>query len=189
VVEGGFAPGDPVTPWNLKDRLAALGSNRIGLDLRWSRLAPRSCWPGLPPEFETNFVKALGARYLWQGLSVLGPCLLMAQTGSGRTTVETTRLTRLRHGDLRRRASDHAATVLPAEHISREPGTIPTGSAAEPVSPFQPCGISRRAAGLRHGGVHAPHRVLPVASSCECTGIISCSLSLPGNMTKAASGL
>ena len=97
-------------------------------------------------------------------------------------------MTQLRHGDLRRRASDHTATVLPAEHISREPGTIPTGSAAEPVSPFQPCGISRRAAGLRHGGVHAPHRVLPVASSCECTGIISCSLSLPGNMTKGCVG-
>ena len=57
VVEGGFAPGDPVTPWNLKDRLAALGSNRIGLDLRWSRLAPRSCWPGLPSKFETNFAR------------------------------------------------------------------------------------------------------------------------------------
>jgi hypothetical protein len=28
-----LAPGDPVKPWNLKDRLAALGSNRIGLDL------------------------------------------------------------------------------------------------------------------------------------------------------------
>jgi hypothetical protein len=60
VVEGGFAPGDPVTPWNLKDRLAAFGSNRIGLDLRCSRLALRSCWPGLPSEFEANFVNALG---------------------------------------------------------------------------------------------------------------------------------
>jgi hypothetical protein len=65
VVEGGFAPGDPVTHWNLKDRLAALGSNRIGPDLRWSRLAPRSCWPGLPSEFETNFANALGvAQYV-----------------------------------------------------------------------------------------------------------------------------
>jgi hypothetical protein len=31
VVERGFALGEPVTPWNLKDRLAALASNRIGL--------------------------------------------------------------------------------------------------------------------------------------------------------------
>src|ERR1700737_1724000 len=113
---------------------------------------------------------------------------LSGETGSGRLRVKMTRLTQLRHGDLRRRASDHAATVLPAEYISREPGTIPTGSAAEPVSPFQPCGISRLVTGLRHGGVHAPHRVLPVASSCECTGIISCSLSLPGNMTKGCLG-
>ena len=59
-MEGGFAPGDPVTPLNLKDPLAALGSNRIGLDLPWSLLAQRSCWPGLPSEFETNFVNALG---------------------------------------------------------------------------------------------------------------------------------
>jgi hypothetical protein len=82
VVEGGFAPGDPVTHWNLKDWLAALGSNRIGPDLRWSRLAPRSCWPGLPSEFETNFANALGvAQYLWQGLSVLEPCLLLARNG------------------------------------------------------------------------------------------------------------
>ena len=82
MVEGGFAPGDPVTHWNLKDRLAALGSNRIGPDLRWSRLAPRSCWPGLPSEFETNFANALGvAQYLWQGLSVLEPCLLLARNG------------------------------------------------------------------------------------------------------------
>jgi hypothetical protein len=78
VVEGGFAPGDPVTHWNLKDRLAALGSNRIGLDLCWLRLAPRSCWPRLPFEFETNFVNDLGvAQYLWQGPSVLEPCLFL----------------------------------------------------------------------------------------------------------------
>jgi hypothetical protein len=60
VVERGFAR-DPVTPWNLKDRPAALGSKRIGLDLRWSRLAPLCCWPGLPSEFETDFANALGA--------------------------------------------------------------------------------------------------------------------------------
>lgn len=30
-VEGGFAPG--VTRWNLKNRVAASASNRIGLDL------------------------------------------------------------------------------------------------------------------------------------------------------------
>ena len=48
MVEGGFAPG--VTRWNLKDRVAASGSNRIGLDLCWSRLAPLSCWPRLPSE-------------------------------------------------------------------------------------------------------------------------------------------
>jgi hypothetical protein len=79
VVEGGFAPGDPVTPWNLKGRPAALGSNRIGLDLRCSRLVPRSCWPRLPSEFEADFVNASGvARYSWQGLPVLEPCLLLA---------------------------------------------------------------------------------------------------------------
>jgi hypothetical protein len=60
VVEGGLAPGAPVTPWNLRDRLVALGSTRIGLDLRWWRLAPRSCWPGLPSEFETSFDNAIG---------------------------------------------------------------------------------------------------------------------------------
>ena len=60
MVERGFAR-DPVTPWNLKDRPAALGSKRIGLDLRWSRLAPLCCWPGLPSEFETDFANALGA--------------------------------------------------------------------------------------------------------------------------------
>ena len=60
MVERGFAR-DPVTPWNLKDRPAVLGSKRIGLDLRWSRLAPLCCWPGLPFEFETDFANALGA--------------------------------------------------------------------------------------------------------------------------------
>jgi hypothetical protein len=75
---GGFAPGDPVTPLNLKDRLAALGSNRIGLDLRWSRLAPRSCWPGLPSDFETNFVNGRALRGLSGRLSVLEPCLFLA---------------------------------------------------------------------------------------------------------------
>jgi hypothetical protein len=60
--------GDPMTRWNLKERLAALGSNRIGLDFCWSRLAPRSCWPGLPSEFETNFANALGvAQYCGRG--------------------------------------------------------------------------------------------------------------------------
>ena len=55
-----FARG-PVKPWNLKDRPAALGSKQIGLDLRWSRLAPLCCWPGLPSEFETDFANARGA--------------------------------------------------------------------------------------------------------------------------------
>jgi hypothetical protein len=41
----------------------------------------------------------------------------------------------------------------------------------------------RRAAGLRHGGVHARQRALPVVIGSECTGIIRCSLGLPGNMT------
>ena len=37
---------------------------------------------------------------------------------------------------------------------------------------------------LRHGGVYARYRVLPVvAGSCKSTGIIRCSLGLPGNMT------
>jgi len=58
VVERGFAR-DPVTPWNLKDRPAALGSKRIGLDLRCSHLAPLCCWPGLPSEYESLFVRAL----------------------------------------------------------------------------------------------------------------------------------
>jgi hypothetical protein len=65
VVEGGFAPGNPATPWNLKDRLAALGSNRIGLDLRCSRLAQRSCWPVLPSWFEAYFVNVLGRCAVW----------------------------------------------------------------------------------------------------------------------------
>jgi hypothetical protein len=60
VVERGFAR-DPVTPWDLKGRPAALGSKRIGLDLRWLRLAPLCCWQGLPSEFETDFANALGA--------------------------------------------------------------------------------------------------------------------------------
>ena len=57
------APSDPATtPWNLRDRRPALGSNRIGPASRWLRLAPLSCWPGLPSEFETNFAHALGPR-------------------------------------------------------------------------------------------------------------------------------
>jgi hypothetical protein len=36
--------------------------------------------------------------------------------------------------------------------------------------------------------VHARHRVLPVASYCECAGIISCLFSLPGNMTNGCVG-
>ena len=78
MVEGGFAPAAPVTPLNLKDRLAALGSNRIGLDLHWSRLAPRSCWPGLPFDFETNFVNGRALRGLSDRLSVPEPCLFLA---------------------------------------------------------------------------------------------------------------
>jgi hypothetical protein len=58
-IERDFAR-DPLTPWNLKDRRVALGSNRIGLELRWSRLAPLSCWPGLPSKFETDFGNSLG---------------------------------------------------------------------------------------------------------------------------------
>jgi len=49
-VEGGFAPG--VARWSLKARAAASASNRIGLDLRWSRLAALSCWPELPSELK-----------------------------------------------------------------------------------------------------------------------------------------
>jgi hypothetical protein len=47
VVEGGFAPGDPVTHWNLKDRLAAIKSN----------------WPGLA-------LVALGAAFLLAGVAI-----------------------------------------------------------------------------------------------------------------------
>ena len=61
VVEGGFAPG--ATPWNLKDRLAASESNRIGLVLLWSCLAPLSCWSGLPSQFETNVVTLSGVAH------------------------------------------------------------------------------------------------------------------------------
>jgi len=80
VVEDDCALGDPVAPWNLKDRRAALGSNRIGLDLRWSRLASLSCWPGLQPDFETNVINALGrcavsleSPFGAQSISVSGP--------------------------------------------------------------------------------------------------------------------
>jgi hypothetical protein len=37
--------GDPPTPWNLKDRLAALGLSRIGPVSLCSCLAPLFCWP------------------------------------------------------------------------------------------------------------------------------------------------
>jgi len=82
VGEDDCALGDPVTPWNLKDRRAALGSNRIGLDLRWSRLASLSCWPGLPSNFETNLINALGrcavsleSPFGDRSMSVSGPLL------------------------------------------------------------------------------------------------------------------
>jgi hypothetical protein len=56
------APSDPATtPWNLRDRRPALGSNRIGPASRWLRLARLSCSPRLPSEFETNFAHALVA--------------------------------------------------------------------------------------------------------------------------------
>jgi hypothetical protein len=85
VVEDDCALGDPVTPWNLKDRRAALGSNRIGLDLRWSRLASLSCWPGLQSDFETNVINALGrCAVSWKALSVLKPCLFLALVVSKR---------------------------------------------------------------------------------------------------------
>jgi len=80
VVEDDCALGDPVAPWNLKDRRAALGSNRIGLDLRWSRLASLSCWPGLQSDFETNVINAPGrcavsmeSPFGAQAMSVSGP--------------------------------------------------------------------------------------------------------------------
>jgi hypothetical protein len=82
VVEDDCALADPVTPWNLKHLRAALGSNRIGLDLRWSRLALLSCWPGLQSDFETNVINSDGraARCLWKGLAVLKPCLFLDPT-------------------------------------------------------------------------------------------------------------
>jgi hypothetical protein len=39
---------DSATPGTRKTGQWLLGLNRIGLDLRWSRLAPLSCWPGCP---------------------------------------------------------------------------------------------------------------------------------------------
>ena len=76
MVQGGFAPG--VTRWNLKDRVAASASNRIGLDLCWSRLAALSCWPGPPSELKRTSLTLSGvARYL-AGPSVLKPCLFLA---------------------------------------------------------------------------------------------------------------
>jgi hypothetical protein len=76
VVQSGFAPG--VTRWNLKDRVAASASNRIGLDLYWSRLAALSCWPGLPSELKRTSLTLSGvARYL-AGPSVPEPCLFLA---------------------------------------------------------------------------------------------------------------
>jgi len=50
------------TPWNLRDRRPALGSNRIGPASRWLRLARLSWWPQLPSKFETNFANALVAK-------------------------------------------------------------------------------------------------------------------------------
>ena len=73
MVQSGFAPG--VTRWNLKDRVAASASNRIGLDLCWSRLAALSCWPGLPSELKRTSLTLSGVvRYL-AGPSVLEPYL------------------------------------------------------------------------------------------------------------------
>jgi hypothetical protein len=77
VVERDFAR-DPVTLWNLKGRRVAFGSNRIGPELRWSRLAPLSCRPGLPSESETNSGTLSGRCALSAEVSVLEPCLLRA---------------------------------------------------------------------------------------------------------------
>jgi hypothetical protein len=63
VVQSGFAPG--VTRWNLKDPVAASASNRIGLDLCWSRLAALSWLPGLSAELKRTFGNTLGALRLF----------------------------------------------------------------------------------------------------------------------------
>ena len=71
-------------------------------------------------------------------------------------------------------------------------GAIPSTMAATPHAAslmratrcrFNLAESLRRASGLRHGGVDARHRALPVVICSECTGIIRCSLGLPGNMT------
>ena len=52
-----FAPG--LTRWSLKDRVAGFGIKSNWPGSRWSRLAPLSCWPGLPSEFETTLLTRL----------------------------------------------------------------------------------------------------------------------------------
>lgn len=97
-------------------------------------------------------------------------------------------LTQLRHWRTNGERGDDQALCAAGQCKNGSNIGNPTGSAAEPfaVSTLRNQPPYRRS--LRHGGVHTPHRVLPVASSRECTGIISCSLSLPGNMTKGCVG-
>jgi hypothetical protein len=64
---------DSATPGTRKTGQWLLGLNRIGLDLRWSRLAPLSCWPGLPSEFETGFGNSLKTlRAICRGFGAQG---------------------------------------------------------------------------------------------------------------------
>src|SRR5689334_6464506 len=55
-----------------------------------------------------------------------------------------------------------------------------------PRSLFRPFNVAQPAAVPPVSGTAelTRYRALPVVSSCECTGIIRCSLGFPGNMTK-----
>ena len=77
--------------------------------------------------------------------------------------------------------TSHSPTWRPASSCSRLTQLRPIEASSSRRA--EPALLNRRAGGRRHGGVDARHRVLPVVSSCDCTGIITCSLGLPGNMT------
>jgi hypothetical protein len=117
VVRSGFAPG--ATRWNLKDRVAASASNRIGLDLCWSRLAALSCWPGLPSELKRMSLTLSGFACYLAGPSVLEPCLFLAPRRTAKALGLTVPPSR-RRGDRMRRSLLRCMSpeVAPLRHAS-----------------------------------------------------------------------